>query len=594
MGLPNRLHKLLSRPDALRWTVLFAVVLCLPSLAVGWILDDHLHHAMIHGWDSFPALIRGPWELFDFILPDPAWTAWTRETGLMPWYGGRDIQATFWRPLPSLLIYVDHAAPWRSPVMAHVHSLLWYAALVFLVGLFYRKLLGPGWVAALATLVFAVDEAHAMPVAWVANRNALLVMVFGVGALLAHIRWRRRNDVPCGLAAPVLLACSFASGEMAVCIAAYVVAFALFVDQGSPSGRLLSVVPTIMVVVLWRTMYLVFGFGVRGSGLYIDPASDPVRFAASAVEHVPMLLQAQLTPVPSQFLLAFDRPWSIVIVLVAAVVVAGMLAVAWHALRHDPRARFFGAGMLASAVPMAATLPHDRLLLPVGLGGAGLIALLLASVHVRAERAPRSARTLSAIWIASHLVIAPLLLPPNAFSARLLGAVFRSAPATARELTMGGRGLVFVTGPDFFMTSWVPIYLWSEGGPVPSHVRVLGSGTNATTVRRIDDRTLELESPEGFLNMVLDRVAYDPTEPFRVGQTVLLSDVSIRVKRVTRDGRPEAVECRFVEPLESLGYAWVYWTANGYRELILPRVGEVIEVPAVPIDEMIALGMRQW
>lgn len=124
MRLPNRLRTFLGRPDALRWTVVLAVVLCLPSLATGWILDDRMQHTMVNSWESFPALIRAPHDLYAFILDDPAWQWWVRERGTLPWYASEGVHASFWRPLTSWTVYLDHAVSWSSPVLAHVHSLI--------------------------------------------------------------------------------------------------------------------------------------------------------------------------------------------------------------------------------------------------------------------------------------------------------------------------------------------------------------------------------------------------------------------------------------------------------------------------------------
>jgi len=594
MRLPNRLRTFLGRPDALRWTVVLAVVLCLPSLATGWILDDRLHHTVVNSWESFPALIRAPHDLYAFILDDPDWQWWVRERGTLPWYASEGVHASFWRPLTSWTVYWDHAAPWSSPVLAHVHSLIWYAVCVLVVGWLFRKILGPGWVAALATLVFAVDEAHAMPVAWIANRSSLLVMVFGAGALLAHIRWRRTSNPLVGLAAPALLTLALLSGEMGLCFAAYFLAFAVFLDQGTLRGRLLSLVPTAAVCAAWRVVYVVNGYGVGGSGLYVDAANDPVRFGAAAIERIPVLLLAQLTPIPSYLGLALEESEAIAFVVVAAAIVVALLALAWRCLRRDPRAWFFATGMLLSVIPMASTLPHDRLLMPVGLGGAGLVALLLASVHVRAAsgNVPRPARLLAVVWFVSHVIIAPLLLPVDTLAGRALGAVFETAPNSLRGMDLDNRTLVFVTGPDFFLTSWAPVFLHDEGRATPSRVRVLGAGTGKVVVRRLDAETLELECSTGFLNMPLDRTVWSPDHAFRVGQVFELSDMSIRVGRVTDDGRPDTIRCRFDQPLESLDHVWVYWTADGYKRFVLPAVGQGMTIEAVSLGDIIALALR--
>ncbi len=78
----------------------------------------------------------------------------------------------------------------------HLHSLLWLGALVVAAALLYRRILGPTWVAGLAALLYAVDDAHAAPAAYIANRNALIATCFGVLCLLCFARSRQEGWRP--------------------------------------------------------------------------------------------------------------------------------------------------------------------------------------------------------------------------------------------------------------------------------------------------------------------------------------------------------------------------------------------------------------
>lgn len=591
MRLPSRLHSFLERPDALRWTVVLAVLLCLPALGTGWILHDHLHHAMVRSWETFPSLVRAPDSLSAYVLDDPAWTAWAHERGMLPWYASSELHVRLWRPLASLATYVDHA--WASSaVVAHLHGLAWYAACVWIVGRLFRRILGPGWVAALATLLFAVDEAHALPVAWAADRSTLMVTTFGVGALLAHVHWRRTERPSFGLASAACMVLALMSGEMALCFVGYILAFAAFLDQGPLRGRLLSVAPCFAVFAAWRVMYVVGGYGIEGSGLYIAPGDESGGFLPAVLERVPTLLLAQLTPIPSLVAFVVDRP--LLLALAAALVVVVLIVIAQRSLRHDPRAWFLLSGMILAAIPLAVTLPQDRLLMPSSVGGAGWVALLLASVHVRDAlgRAPRAARGLAGFWLASHLVLAPLLLPLGILGARLVGSFYEAAPRSLAPLDVENKTVVFVTGPDWVSTSWAPILLHHADAPIPSRVRTLGATTGEVVVRRKDARTLELSCATGFLDMPLDRLVWSRSRPFRVGQGVELSDVSVRVGRVTRDGRPRRVRFRFEEPLDSPRYVWVRWTPAGYARFDLPAVGEEATIEPVSRGDLFRMAWR--
>ena len=72
---------------------------------------------------------------------------------------------------------LDDAATRLAQALIHF---LWQGSLIGLVA-----------AAALAALLYVIDDARGMPVGFIANRNALLATVFGVLSLIAHDRWRR-------------------------------------------------------------------------------------------------------------------------------------------------------------------------------------------------------------------------------------------------------------------------------------------------------------------------------------------------------------------------------------------------------------------
>ena len=54
----------------------------------------------------------------------------------------------------------------------------------------YRKLMGPGWAAGLAGLLFLLDDNTYFPVAFVANRGFILSLCLGLACLYQHHQWR--------------------------------------------------------------------------------------------------------------------------------------------------------------------------------------------------------------------------------------------------------------------------------------------------------------------------------------------------------------------------------------------------------------------
>src|SRR5207253_324791 len=134
---------------------------------------------------------------------------------------------------------------------------------------------------ALAGLLYAVDDAHGLPVGWLANRNALFAGAFGLAAVVVHDRAIRKSAIGARVFAPLLLALAFLSGEVAFGALGYLVAYALAFDPAPLPRRLLSLVPYGGVVAGWALCVRALHFGVAGSAFYTDPIQAPLRFLAT-------------------------------------------------------------------------------------------------------------------------------------------------------------------------------------------------------------------------------------------------------------------------------------------------------------------------
>lgn len=599
MTIPRRVRDLLAHRHALRWTMALAVLLTLPSLGAGLALDDHMHRAMLGGGDT-PYIGRSALDLYSFVPDDESWRRQVREHGALPWYAGPGLHASLWRPLASLALALDHQL-WPDVVpLAHLHSLLWYAALVLVVGLLYRRLLATPWVAALACLLYAVDDAHGFPVGWIANRNALLGMFFAVLALLFYVRWRQESGPWWrALPPPLLLLVGLLCSEAALAVTAYMFAHALFLQRGSWRWRLASLAPCAVICVAWRAAYVAQGYGTGGSSLYIDPASEPLAFLQAAPGRLVVLLQGQLTLINAEaYTFLLGRP-SLVFALCAALTTAVALLIIWRWLKGNPTACFWLTGMVLSALPSCATFTHDRLLFPVGLGAFGLMAQLLAGPSEAPAGLPESywrslpVRALTGCWILFHLVLAPIQLPFKSIAPWFAGAVFeKTALSLDRVDPLSGRTLVFVNAPGFFQSSWAPLIRHRLGRPFPDKIRILGSSFGRVEVTRLDRRTLRLRSDAGFATGMLDSLMYAADRPFSAGQVHRVSDLEIVLGPLTERGRPRELTCRFTADLDRAGYVWTAWHRDGYHRFALPRPGQTVELAATTLWDIVELAFR--
>ena len=288
---------------------LVAVLLASPAVWTGWHSDDLAHRLVLTGGDAFPAQSSSPMGLFSFVDGNAERTRAAIESGLLPWWSREDVRIAFWRPLAALTHIADYGLWPDSAALMHLHSLLWFAALVAAAAGLYRRLIQPAWAAALAGLLFALDDAHADAAGWLASRNLLMAGVFGITALIAHDRWRRDGWRPGVIVAPLLLLLGLLSGEAAVGVVGFLIAHAVFLDPGRRRTRFAALVPAGLVVVAWHLAYQRLGYGTFGSGIYTDPACEPWRFLTGLMDRAPLQLLAQWALPPSD-LYVFMSPFA--------------------------------------------------------------------------------------------------------------------------------------------------------------------------------------------------------------------------------------------------------------------------------------------
>jgi hypothetical protein len=199
--LSDKLRRIIGHRRLPFFVVVIAVILCAPSLWLGLQNDDHVLRLVLSDPPLDPEWTRSPVDAFAFVNGDEELIRTALETGRLPWWTHPRLRLAFFRPVTSITHWIDFRIWPDLPWLMHLQSLLWFAGAIVAAALFYRRLLLPAWVAGLAALLFAVDNAHGMPAVWLANRNASIGVFFGLLALSAHDRWRREAWRPRSLSA---------------------------------------------------------------------------------------------------------------------------------------------------------------------------------------------------------------------------------------------------------------------------------------------------------------------------------------------------------------------------------------------------------
>jgi hypothetical protein len=563
-----------------------AVVLALPALWAGMMIDDFYHREVLRGESAYRDLLGPPADMFRFFRGDPVRTGRIMDIGAFPWWTDPTLKAEMLQSVTVLTHRLDYLLWPDSPVLMHAHSLLWLGAAVAAAAIFYRRMLGATWAAAVAAFLLAIDDARGTTVGFIANRNVLIAATFGLSALVWHDRARRGGSLLAPLVSVLLLGLALFSKEEGIGTCAYLGAYALFVDPKGWLRGCLAILPHTAVVAGWRALRGSWGFGVQNVGVYIDPLTDPAPFAAALPERVPLMLFGQWGPIPAEAVALLRPPYSSIFWWVAVALIGLLFLALLPILKRDRVARFWAAGMLFATVPVSATLPMDRLLTFVGLGAFGLLAQFWALVFDKSASAAASpwwrmvATPLAWFFVAVHAVGAPLALPfraknpvaPSWIEHRL----YVQAPLGP---DIAKKTLVVVNAPSVAHAGYLTFHRLAAGKPIPLHTRVLAPAVPAVTIRRLDARTLEIKPAWGYLQFVLDQVFRSARRPLALGEQVKLTGMTATVTALTSDNRPAVATFRFDEALESPSLVWLCYRRAGFEPFALPAVGEETEIP---------------
>jgi hypothetical protein len=562
------------------FAALLAFALMLPSLGSGMVGDDYFHRMVLLRLGEWGTATNRVWELFSFV--PTRLIGWMLNAGYLPWWTDTGINVSLARPLTALTHILDYALWPNATALQHLHSLLWFVLGVWLVASLYRRLHVSAAVAGMAALLFAVEDAHSMVAGWVANRNALLCLVFGLGMLHMHVSWSRTHAPRHLICALALFALGLGCGEATLGAAAYIVAWQLLREKGPWFKRLLPLAPYTLIAVLWRLAYDLRGYGVRGFSLYLDPVQQPLGFLGALAERLPLLVTAQWLQAPVDVWLALPRRAQIAASVVASLLVASVCVLLWNLLRRDAQARFWALGMVFSLVPLCAAFPMDRLLLFAGLGAFGLMAALFESCGVwprKEVRRGKLRRRAAQLLLLFHLPLAASLLIARNFALPLFGSFFEAGARLApRGPEVARQTFVFVNGNEFFITYTHIIRTATGHSPAPLRMAQLSSLLTLNRVRRTDAQTLVITAEGGFFSDTLDRLFVSPGQKYPIGQRYQRPDFVAEIRAVTGDGRPLEIAYRFSVPLENSGLRWLYWKNRRLMEFPLPAVGECVTV----------------
>lgn len=580
----------------------FALMVRSGALLLGFTVDDFGQLAMIRGDYPVP---RGALDLFTFSDGSEAEVTALTDAGFFPYFRHPDLKLSMLRPLSSALMQFDAWLFGNDALPYHLHSLVWWLAMLGLCAALLQQLL-PARLALVAFALLSLDEAHTMALGWIANRNELVSSVFALAALWTHLRTRQAKPPHGGPTAltgawstAALFSLALLGGEYSLAFLGYFVAYELLSEKPA-RARLLGLLPTLLPAMLYLGIRQALGYGSRGSSMYVDPVRETAPFLSAASERLPVMVGDLLLGIGADGY-AFGFRWTPQLVQLGWLpqralhdiapaqqlqLGAGVLALllglgllAWSLRgrgKADPLGWLtLGAGL--SLLPTLVSIPSTRMLIPPLLG----LCAALAGLVVRASRGAWPYRILAGLLLGYHLVMPTVnalqetafgKLAANKVRASMLKAPFDAAKITQQDVFLFGAA-------DLTTTLYIPYVRRLYGLPAPRSCHLVSSTWAPQRLTRTSEHSFELrrlrrgENAGDAYGRVFNNL---PVEPGLIGRAG-----PMRVEVLdSREGRPTRTRHVFDVPLDHPSLLFIVQTGVGLVRLPLPTVGGFVDVPA--------------
>jgi hypothetical protein len=596
-----------EKKDAIRFavwaTILFTGLFYAPALGGGYLADDHFH---LFALSELPEAANGTFNLFGFVTSSEEVRV-LRNWGIVPWWSSDAMRIDFWRPIPSLSLWLDWVLFGRNAAAAHLVSIAWYVGVVALVYRILSRFLGDATrTLLLAVAIFALDDVHALNVQWLASRNDLIQAVFLLSAFLGWLRYREGKGRPGNGWNLVLLFGAFLlallSKESSVLLGPICFAHALFFPEDVRDGLVARIRPRLGIflgIAAITLCYLAFWFKA-GHGpntlYYLNPFKDPAQWASqffrSGFFHAVILA----TGVPLQVL----SPAPFTDYPIPAAIVSGLTIgfwiVAWYLLRRDRAAGFFVVWMLLGQLLGTTSFPDPRILFLPSIGFAYVVARTISETWARRDQW-KPARPILATLVALHFVFAPIL---DQVCFYVVGS-FRNGYAKVEN---GLREAVDYdrlpeTGTQVFFLNWhqressalinlhltrtlpagadVSPYLAQPGSfeqridrgfeALKIHYYNLSFLLGEVDARVVSDHEITLAPKEGSFFPSLFEQLYLTSLKFEVGQTFELTAFKATIEAIDDSGAVTRVRFVFPKPLDHASYRFLAWNGTKFVQV---------------------------
>lgn len=515
--------------------------------------------------------------------------------GVLPWWVKEDASLHLWRPLTTLTHWLDYQLWPHSVQLMHVTSLVILLLVYVLCGFLYRQLEANRGVCLLAFLLLIVDVSMIYPLSWLAARNVLLVMLFGVLSLIfLHLSRFRVFFFPMSICAYIS---ALLSAEAGITIAGYIGAYLLFYDKRPLVKRLALLCVFIAVTFLWKALYQYLGFGSASVGNYVDPVQNPLQLLIHIINFYPLLILNSLVGIDGVVgnVITTFIGWTLLVFFIC-----------WVYKVRSRRLNFWLAAMCFSLLPYLAlytSAPRFSVVSHIA------VAMILAQlVYVDKSRFSRYRviQMLSRFFIILLLFLHIFVSALGLIAANILSAntnIFNSDKADKKyndlsTFDVAGKHVIILNSVDPFRMMFYPYRAAYFQLPLAASVRQIVPAANSLELKRLNATTLNVTLEHGlflFGGDVESRLQnqsssinnrqfefygffHDGKSPEIQKNFYKFTEMSIKVLDNADYQRITQLQLQLTWAADDSRYVWLFWDwrKQQYSELVLPEENKSI------------------
>jgi len=519
------------------------------------------------------------------------------------WFTSPDWKVSFCRHLPSALIALNHKICGLKPLGYTIHSLLWYMALISILGLLVRRIV-LGWhgklshpVTYLTLIIFAFSTSHMLILFYGAARWLLIATTLALSGLLAHLKWREQGWKPGRYLSLIAFFLALLSGEAALAVLAYLAAYELFGSQEPFKKRIKALLPTAVLVFVYLIFYRIMDYGTGGQDLYINPLTDPIAFITALPTRILSMLGEMFLRIISVFGIDPIVPsmgWVIILAGAAALVICGLLFYpVWSKASVDQHRKFrwLIIGTIAAMFPLASGYPCARVAMIPFIGGSVLLAFILYHWWHKLSQKRNIRQNLKSptAWIGGltiivlfflHLVLSPYcwFAAPREFKKYLDNREeFNRNNPVLNKIRPHQEAIFLNSSVNIDLTYDVHYYRKINRLPLPGAWWQLSFYNQKHRYLRTAEDKLELGLIGGsmfdhfpFLSMMRSSKT-----PLKKGEVIKLSGLEITILQVNENG-PTRMEFTFGRSLDDERYLFFKFQDGVLHTIPPPSVGQSI------------------